>query len=349
MDGLTEKEYTEIREELESSARPLFFFHDDSDGLSSFLLLYRHIKEGYGVVVKSNPRIDDRFLKKVEEYCPDKIFIVDIAMLDQEFVDKVKTKIIWIDHHEPQEIHGVKYYNPRKHNKEANFPASYLCYNVVKKDLWIAMAGIIGDWFMPRFADEFRKEYKGYLPKKANTAPKALFESKIGEIAKIFNFILKGKTGEAMKNVKIITRLEHPDELIKDTTSQGRYIRKKFLQVNQNYVDLLESAKKTITKDPLFVFTYPGDKMSFTGELSNEILYKHPEKVLLIAREKSGEMKCSLRTGPTILLPPLLNKALEGLSGYGGGHEHACGACVKISDFEKFKSQLRAAIEDLNK
>ncbi len=32
----------------------------------------------------------------------------------------------------------------------------------------------------------------------------------------------------------------------------------------------------------------------------------------------------------------IIEKALVGISGYGGGHEHACGACVKVEDFNQF-------------
>ena len=52
----------------------------------------------------------------------------------------------------------------------------------------------------------------------------------------------------------------------------------------------------------------------------------------------------SLRSS-TLDLPPILEHALRGVEGYGGGHEHACGACVKVEDWdlflEQFKEQLR--------
>ena len=45
-----------------------------------------------------------------------------------------------------------------------------------------------------------------------------------------------------------------------------------------------------------------------------------------------------------IIIRTVLEKALEGVQGYGGGHEHACGANVKKEDFdrfiENFKKQL---------
>ena len=54
-------------------------------------------------------------------------------------------------------------------------------------------------------------------------------------------------------------------------------------------------------------------------------------------------MKCSIRSS-NIILPPLVEKALVGLNGYGGGHEHACGFNIKTADFEEFVRRLRGMI-----
>jgi len=42
-----------------------------------------------------------------------------------------------------------------------------------------------------------------------------------------------------------------------------------------------------------------------------------------------------------ILIPEALEKALNGLDGYGGGHETACGANVKQRDFREFINRLK--------
>ena len=140
--GLKDSEIKAIREELENCARPVFLFHDDADGLSSFLLLYRHVKEGKGVVVKSRPSVDEKFVDTVINYEADKVFILDLAVVKQEFIDKVKRKVIWIDHHTPLERNKVDYYNPRKHRKEITYPVTNICYDIVKKDFAIGVASI---------------------------------------------------------------------------------------------------------------------------------------------------------------------------------------------------------------
>ena len=86
--------------------------------------------------------------------------------------------------------------------------------------------------------------------------------------------------------------------------------------------------------------------MSFTSDLSNELLYKFKDKVIIICREKNGEMKCSIRNHyeNKLKVSYVIKKALKGVDGYGGGHDHACGACIKVESFdiflEQFKEQL---------
>lgn len=346
---LTKKQYREILEELDNCKRPLYFFHDDSDGLSSFLLLYRYKQEGKGVCVKSHPKVDSRFFKVVQEYMPDKIFILDLAILDEDFVDEFRSiPIVWVDHHAPLRIPGVKYFNPRMEDKDDNTCVSHLCYEVVKherqEDLWIAAAGIIGDWQMTSAIEEFSKRYPDLLPSSIRRPEKALFDSPFSRLVKIFNFVLKGRTQEVMKCVKILTRIASPYELLEGETPRARFILKRFERINELYVSLMEFAVSKVTDDRLVVVKYMEDKMSFTGEMSNELLFRYPDKVILVAREKSGEMKCSLRTGPGLNLPEAIDKALVGITGYGGGHEHACGACVNVDDFPRFLEQLREAI-----
>ena len=123
-----EKHYKKIREELESSSRPLIFYDDDPDGLSSFLLFYRFRKEGRGIVVKSTPKVTEADARKVQEYGPDKVFVLDLPAIEQGFVDKAKTKVIWVDHHKPMKLNGLYYFNPRVFKEDLYFPVSLIAY-----------------------------------------------------------------------------------------------------------------------------------------------------------------------------------------------------------------------------
>jgi single-stranded DNA-specific DHH superfamily exonuclease len=141
-----------------------------------------------------------------------------------------------------------------------------------------------------------------------------------------------------MIGVKILTRINEPYEILEQSTSKGKFIWKKFVKINNNYQDLKDAVK--VTKDKIILYIYSESKMSLTSDLSNEILYENPEKFIIIGREKSGEVKCSLRSAKYPVLT-ILNEALKDVNGYGGGHLHACGANIKKEDFDQFLDNVR--------
>jgi len=336
---LTQKQFQQIRDELDNCQNPIFFFDDDPDGLCAFLLLYRYKKEGHGFVVKTHPKLDVRSAPKIEQYDADKVFVLDVANLEQDFIDASKAPVIWIDHHGPFERTGMRYFNPRINDKNVNIPTTYMCYKVVQQDLWIAMVGCIADYYMPDFLNEFKKKYPDLLNGK-KTVGDIYFSSKLGTLIKIFSFCLKGKTSEVMKSMKILTRIESPYEILNQETAKGKFIFKRYEKINKLYDSLLEDAVKAAGKEKMLVFTYSEDKMSFTGDLANELLHKFPDKIIIVGRKKDDDVRMSLRSR-NILIPPILEKSLAGLEGYGGGHEYACGANIKETDFKEFVKRIK--------
>lgn len=339
---IPQKQLDIVKEELDSCERPVFFFHDDEDGLCSFLLLYRYAKKGKGIVAKTTPRLTrDIFSKKVEDYGADKVFILDMPIVEEDFFSAVKVPIIWIDHHEPVKVpEGVKYFNPRVHDKNEYSPVTYWCYKIVNQDIWIATVGCLGDAYYPEFMEDFKKQYPGYADIDTKSLHDLLYTTKLGSLVRIFAFILKGATKEVMNSVKILTRLEHPDEILQQNTSAGRYVYKHFSRINKVYESILAEAQKVKPDNNMYLFIYQDPRMSITKDLANELSHKMPDKMIIIGREKNGELKLSLRWNKNI--NPVLEKALEGVDGYGGGHKYACGAAVKKHDFEKFMMQLKA-------
>lgn len=349
--GLTPKEYEAIRDELKASENPFFLFHDDPDGLISFLLLKRFAGKGYGMMVKAEPNVNDRFLAAVKSNKPDTIFVLDVALMQQSFVDTVKSEtfgvknIVWIDHHQLVKLNGVSYFNPRLHSPHDNPPASYLCWNAAEeanKDyFWLAMAGIVSDWHMPEFAGELTKAYPQLLPKPM-TAEEALFTTDIGKLGRIFSFMLKGPTSEAMACIRALEKVTDPYEILERTTGPGKFIYRQFKRINSDYEQLLAAAKKAgdTSKDKKFIiFTYKG-KQSFSGDLANELLFLFPDRILVVGRERQDYYMLSFRARNVPVLPAL-KKALVGIDGYGGGHENASGGSVNKKDFEKFIEKFK--------
>ncbi|MBS3127732.1 DHH family phosphoesterase [Candidatus Woesearchaeota archaeon] len=307
---MTNIDCSRIKEELDQCANPLFFFDDDPDGLCSFLLLYRYKREGHGIIVKAKPYLSIEFLRKVEEYQPDKIFVLDIPNI-------------------------------------SIVPTSYMCYQAVQQDMWIAMLGCIGDWFIPDFTENFCTKYPFLAEKCYATPPEFLFKTNLGNMIRLFSFNLKGKIDEANKAIKILSRIKSPEEIISQKTAQAKYLVKKYETIKKVYDQLKETAineEKKNTKNPFLLYLYEENKISLTKDLSNELLYLFPTKVIILGRAKSGEVKCSLRSAEH-KLDQALAKALIGIQGYGGGHEHACGCCIKEEDFPRFLKALQTALD----
>ena len=341
---LNENEIKEIKEALNSAERPFFIFHDDPDGLASFLLFYRKIEKGKGMPLKAFPRVTEDYADKVKAYGADKVFVLDIALVDQEFIDSAGVPVYWIDHHEVQCLKRVKYYNPRKTTGE-NIPTPVLCYQVVERDLWIATVGAIGDWHIPFFIENFKEKYPELYGSGGKSPEDFLYGTKAGELALIFSFNLKGPIKEVMNSIKILTRIESPFEILEGETSSGKFLLKKYNRVRKNYDELLNKARENASEDKFLVYTYDSDILSLTKDAANELLNIYPDKVIILGRHKSGEFRCSLRSGPKINLRNALETALQSVRGKGGGHEQACGAGIHEDDFQEFLKILRVEVE----
>ncbi len=340
---LSTKQVAQLREELATAKNPLFFHDGDADGLASFLVLYRIHREGKNIALTSSSVLDARSLRKVEELCPDKIFILDIPVVEQEFLDKVNVPVFWIDHHPPLERKNVHYFNPRLNNPDAYVPTTRMAFQVSENDddLWIATAGCLADWSMPDFITRFIEKYPHFLAQQEDL-PTTVFKRPVGALVKLFFFLQKGPTAEVRKSIKILTRIMSPDEIFQEQTAQGKFLHKRFEKINEMYEELLKKARKSVTRSRLVLFYYTENEWSFTANIANELSASYPDKTVLIARRKSGEMKCSLR-GRNILVP--LQASMSGLQASGGGHPDACGAVVKEEDWERFLSNLKEELK----
>ncbi len=342
---IPKKKLKEIREYLLKAENPLFFYDDDPDGLCSYMLFRKLINKGKGVIVKSVPILDERFVRKVKEYSPDIVFVLDMPDVTQEFIDNVDVPIVWLDHHQPVKRKGVKYYNPRLKIPRDNKPTSYYAYKVVEQNLWIATLGTVSDWHRPDFAKQFMEHYPDLLQKKLKKPEELLFDSRIGELALLTSFLLKGPMKDVISSINVFSQIETPYEILDQTTPKGKLLFKRANKFRKEYKIMLEDALKTKSNGNLFIYYYPSQKNSFTSELSNELLYRKPKKVIIVARESEGYMKLSFRSSK-IKLPKKINKALEGLDGYGGGHEFACGGKISSHDFDEFLERFKKLIKN---
>jgi len=343
---LTKKQIKEIREHLEKAQNPVFFFDNDNDGLCSYLLIRRYIGRGKGVAVKSFPEMNAEYFRKVTELNADYIFILDKPIVSPDFfeeAEKFNLPVVWIDHHDAQiKIPDfVHYYNPLFNKTKKSEPVTYLCQKIAdkKEDLWLAVIGCISDRFVPDFYKDFVKLYPD-LSVKSKEAFDIFYRSGIGNLAKIFSFALKDTTSNVIKMIKFLTLAKSPYEVLEEG-SKNKEMHARFKFIYRKYEKLLEKAKSLIDDSKILFFQYGGD-MSLSADLSNELSYLYPNKIIIIIRVIGIKASLSVR-GKKIR--DLILKAIEGIEdARGGGHENAVGGSMKVEDVEKFRENLEKLI-----
>lgn len=338
---LTKEQIIEIRNHLENSKNPLFFFDNDPDGLCSFLILRRYLGRGNWAVVKSSASVTKGYFKKVEEFNPDYIFVLDKPKIDQDFLELAKQKsipIIQIDHHVVDEPHAENYYNPQLITK-TNEPVSELCYRITnrKEDLWLACTGSISDCYLPDFIKDFEKNNSDLLDFNYKTAFDVLYNTKLGKVSMLMSFGLRDTTSNVHSMIRFLLNAKNAYDLFEENSKTKSFLSK-FDKINKKYKLLLEKAEK-FKRDRIIFFSYSSE-IGLNRDLSNELMYKYPNKVIFIAFISGNRCNISLRWEKGDIRTPTM-KAIEGLeNASAGGHEHAPGAVISTDQLSQFKENL---------
>ena len=334
---ITKKQILEIREHLEKAQNPIFFFDNDGDGLCSFLLLQRYIGRGKGVAMKTADA--GNYFKKVQELNADYIFILDKPVVSEKFFEEVRQvnlPVVWIDHHENNNIPNfVNYYNPLLNKGKTNEPVTELCYRIADKkdDLWIAIVGCISDETIPDFYPEFKKKYPD-LVISSEKAMELYFKSPIGKIAKIFNAALKDRTTNVVSMLKFLMKVKTPYEVLEES-SQNYAMHKRFNEISEKIEKLIERVEDN---DKKVLFFQYGGELSISADLANELKFNFPNKIIVVAYVKGTKVNMSLRGDNVREIALEAIKNLEGATG--GGHKNAVGVRVRFEDLEKFKERF---------
>jgi oligoribonuclease NrnB/cAMP/cGMP phosphodiesterase (DHH superfamily) len=349
---LDETQIEEIREHLDKSQNPLFFFDDDLDGLSSFLLLSRYLGRGKGISIKSKPELDKTYLRKITELKSDYVFILDKPLVSKEFIDGVydmNIPLVWIDHHDTDQKYEIEpekvfYYNTTKNPKKTSEPVTYWSYKIARKkeDMWIAMMGCISDGYLPEFIKEFEENYPDLWKKDVKSAFQGLYETGIGKIIRILNFAIKDKTSNVVKMIRFLQKVKSPYEISEERENNFMLLR--FNQINKSYQKIMEKARK-FTKNKVIYFQYAGD-FSLSADVSNELWYNNPEKFVVVVYIRGIKANVSIRGKNARKITEEVVKEFE--NARGGGHEVATGATLNVEHLPEFKKKVEELVKKYN-
>lgn len=344
---IPEEELRKAKEMLQMSARPLFFHDDDLDGVASFVCCRQFCGDGKGVIVKQSPVLTHEYVRKVEEYRPDLIVVLDKPKIDRAFFEGAPQPMLWIDHHEPQERFPARvlYLNPRLYADADNRPTAYWVHRITGANLWLSTVGCVADWHLPDFLEEFREQHPHLLPERFSTVEEVYLSPEMGPLIRTLQFNLKGRREDVKKSILVLSRIEFPEEILEERTPKGKFLARRARLFSQVYERLLAQAlEEAELAGSLFVFIYENERHTVTGDLSNELLIRFPEKVTIVGRRHDSKIKASLRS-KGVSLPDKIEEAIAGLQGYGGGHTNACGLVVKEEDWPLFLERFTSLVE----
>jgi single-stranded DNA-specific DHH superfamily exonuclease len=153
------------------------------------------------------------------------------------------------------------------------------------------------------------------------------------------SFALKDRTSNVVRMLKFLMNVKSPQEILKDEPRNHMLFR--YGQVNKKYQRLIEKARK-FTRGKIVYFQYGGD-LSLSGDIANELAYRFPGKIVVVAYIKGTKANISLR-GSNV--KEITKKAIEGFQdATGGGHENATGAKLNVEDLPKFKEKLEKLVK----
>lgn len=339
---LTQNQLTQIRDQLEASQNPLFFYDNDCDGLCSFLILRRALDRGRGVAIKSFPDLKAQYTKKVDELNPDTIIILDKAELSEEFANYAEEKgipILWIDHHQTKThakvINKTSYFTTYPSSE----PTSYIAQKIFSRqeDVWLSIIGCIADVYMPDFAKKFSAENLDLLPPKTDVFT-ALQATTIGKIARKLNFGLMDTTTNILKLIRYLYKATTPYDILEENPSTQQF-HKRVRQLEDFFFSKIQKAESLLDPNSkILFFTYSGNT-SMSAEISNYLYFKHKDKLIIVAFIRPEKVNISIRGSGAL---KITQEAIKGILGAtGGGHEEATGAMIPISEFDAFKENIK--------
>ena len=338
---LSEEELLEIRTGLENSQNPLFLFDNDVDGFCAFLVLRRAIERGRGVAIKSYPDLKGQYLRKVDEFNSDAIFILDKADVSLEFLKGANERnvlVYWIDHHnveiDEERKSLVRYFS----SFPSAEPTTFIAQSVFnrKNDLWLAMIGCIGDVYMPSFAKDFEESNPEFF-NASLSAFEALHKTEIGKMVRMINFGLMDTITNVVNFTKYLFKANGPYDLLEENKDTFQF-HKRYSELNKFFTKQIEKAESEFDfKSKVLFFSYSGE-ISMSSEIANKLYFNHPEKLIVVAFKSSEKVNLSIRGKNALKITVDAIKGIDGATG--GGHEVATGAMVPLIYFEDFKKKI---------
>jgi len=326
-------------QELSKVDRVKLISHTDCDGICSALLMAKLLQMLHKdfFILFSSPEEASRG-KLANLATAGLNLILDIPIL--EYVEKFKSKVILIDHHEYESLKGSEkliLVHPKLMHIHAYCPTSmllFLLFDELTPFDYIACIGCIGDGGGKWWSEIIHSSLLKYGLKEGRDE----FDNEFGKMAQIIGSakIYRGVEGVNEVFFELVKARDFPEfrERVKKFHKWYEAVERKLKRLEEEFLKKSEEYKDVELK--LFYMRNQGH--GITSALATRLSYKYPNSTILICNEKRGKIGISLRRNDgKINLTNLLKHSLFNLRASGGGHTRACGGIINKTDFELFK------------
>lgn len=307
-------------------------------------------------VTKDNFALSDSDAKELDELNPTHVIVLDVAHIASEKVQNFlrSKKSLIIDHHQPLEISGVTYCNPRLLEPGIYMPVSYLVYKIYEKFgdkseiVWIAAVGVLTDHGVSNAKDlfDFVKKNVNHLVGDTEMEENELFmHSFLGTLAKTLDSarIVEGRKGAQM-TANFLAESQSYEDIFNDASADkcpllywSEAVKKEFKRLVSDF-----NRKRKLIKGKIIFYEF-NSKMAIKSSLSGYLTQFYKDKILVISQKKGDKFDISFRRGDKVKtdLNKMARKAIHGIpDSEGGGHEAASGARIPVKHITKFLKQL---------
>lgn len=350
------KEAIDFLTRIKERDNVIIVFHNDADGCCSCVLMDKFLKERIGkksdyIISQPMPPAKN-LVSKIRLSMPTKIIFLDLGV-DQNpsLIKKLENEceVLVIDHHQiMNNLNSAKtvHYNPM-FRKKVYQSASYLTYRICSEisdmndHLWIAMAGIIGDYNVSDSMDLVNAAKEKYPEMITSTEQDELHKSIFGQMADMISSAKASKiTCEEI--VRIIEAMESIEDLGKNQVMQAAY-----QNVQKEIERILIDAKSGIDHNKKVIFYEISSLYNVHSPVSTLLSKEYPKKMIVVWENVGNKIKVSARNqNKSINVGRVLREAIRDVrNASAGGHEAAGGVSLRQEDWEEFKSRLEMLVE----
>lgn len=336
MPEITFQETKDFLNSITSEDKVAIVHHDDGDGFCSGILYYDWCKDKKAEVEQFTYSIRKSKIKNFDLEKFNKVIVCDLAsgFIAEELYQIKEKEILYTDHH-PRESPLPEKVLELVTITQGYLPSSRTAGELTGLKPWLSLIGTIND------SGELYPENQDFIDKNLKQINMTLDEFKENISSKMTNFLVYfhkdfDKAFEILQEVDTveeISKLKKYSDPVEDEV--------------QKFVEQYEDKKEKLG-DVNFYYFEP--TLPIKAPICGIIGHRDTNQVYIFATPKSDgkHITLSARSAPKKMnVCKLLKAGVMNLEeSAAGGHDSAAGGIILAKDVEKFKTQIREALEN---